>query len=94
MKATGVENEFGMDPEDCVNLECTCYGPRALGKLAHRLQYAEWCSIELKRADQSLAKADKLKWQPAWYQKPEIIIGGTVVSFAFGAGLVAYLLLK
>lgn len=75
---------------------CRCYAPEQLRKIADGLVELQTCRVDLAAKNQLIEERLKngpAAAEPAWWQSPTVVVGGVVVSFAVGAGLI-YLLKK
>jgi len=63
---------------------CYCFPAPALEKISSEIQFAESCRYEVEKlrsfAEGDAAPAEKI----SWYQEPEMIVGGLVVSVSLG----------
>ena len=86
LSSHGLAATRGLTPLECAAVAgCVCYDPPGLQKLANALTYGEDCRVEVDAlrgyAESGVARAGK---EELW-QKPEIIVGGMVVSISLGA---------
>jgi len=72
-------------PTECTADDaCTCFSRPAVEKIAKELTYAGVCRYEVEKL-RAFAEGDAVPAQSlSWYQEPEMIIGGVVVSVSLG----------
>lgn len=89
------QSDEAIEASECVakRVACTCYLPSTIDIIAADLMAFEKCEAE------SLSKTvviNSLRNNPPpleWWQEPEYVVGGMVVSFTFG-GILLYLASK
>jgi hypothetical protein len=87
-----------ISPQDCISKEikCGCFAPEDLNKLYSGIVDLEFCKKQLTQKEEFI-KQKIYTWegaQPiAWWQEPEIIVSGFVVTVSVTA-LVTFILTR
>lgn len=73
-------------PNECtIDMECTCYVPDDLAKIADEMKRTRHCEIELKMANQSIKNfMNDGTPDVEWWQQPAFVIGGIVIGVSVG----------
>ena len=73
----------GLLPAECQD-DCLCYTKPALRKIADELTYAGICRYEVTKLREFATSGVVQEETLGWYQQPEIIVGGVVLSVSLG----------
>lgn len=64
---------------------CICYGSEALAKIAKELTFAKLCRYEVEQLRAYAERgAEPVEHNIEWYQEPQMIVGGLVVTVSLG----------
>jgi hypothetical protein len=91
----------GLSPDECseYRIECTCYAPKQLNAIYKAITGYKKCRMEVIKKDEFIRKQvvvvpTEPEPEISWWQEPQTIVAGIVLSASVSALLTVYLIKK